>query len=187
MTTPTTKRRVWPWWTAMAVLAGIFAAYSLVVGQFLVGTRQPVELGHSGVGEWADLSEYGFKVRFEGLEFHDSMPSEWDQTRLEYPPQGMQFLQARFTVELLVDPDADVGCEFNLFNADGEELDLTGIGLAGAEGTGCRYTKEDGAVAAGDTFTSHQVFVVQQAPVEGFTVRVDPLFSDEQVYWTVSY
>lgn len=181
------SRRTWPWWTALAALIVVFAVYSVSVGQFLVSTREPVEIGRSGVGEWADMSEYGFKVRFEGLEFHEAMPSEWDATRLEYPPQGMQFLQARFTVEVIADSALELGCEFKLFNADGEALDLTGIGLAGAEGTGCRRTEDSEGVRPGDMFTSHQVFVVQKAPVEDFTLRVDPLFTDDDVYWTVSH
>lgn len=187
MTAGVRKRGAWRWWTALAVLTCLFAAYSVSVGQFLVDMRQPVQLGHSTVGEWADMSDHGFRVRFEGFEFHESMPSEWDETRVEYPPQGMQFLEARFTVELLVDPDADVGCDFKLFNVDGEELGLSGIGLAGAEGTGCRRSEEVEGVGAGDTFTSHEVFIVQEAPVEGFTVRVDPLFATDDVYWTVSH
>lgn len=181
---PVRDRGLWRWWTALAVLACTFAVFSVSVGQFLVEMREPEHLGHSTVGEWADLSDYGFRLRFDGLELHDAMPSAWDPTRSEYPPDGMHYVQARFTVEVLVEQDENMGCEFKLFNADGEELGLTGIGLAGAEGTDCQHGEQREGIGVGDTFVSHEVYVVPRSMVDGFVVRVEPYYTDDRGYWT---
>ncbi|GAB3815529.1 hypothetical protein GCM10028820_13160 [Tessaracoccus terricola] len=184
---PPTGRRAWRWWIALAVLACTFAVYSLSVGQFLVEMREPEHLGHSTVGEWADLSDYGYRLRFEGFALHDSMPSSWDATRLEYPPDGMQYVEARFTVEVLVGEEEDMGCTFKLFNADDEELGLTGIGLGDVEGTECQHSEQRAGLVPGDTFASHQVYVVPSGMDDGFTLRAEPFYLDEDqdnAYWT---
>lgn len=180
------ERGRWRWWTALVALVCVFGVYSVSVGQFLVGMREPDHLGHGTVGEWADLSDYGFRLRLDGIELHESMPSRWDETRFEYPPQGMHYVEARFTVEVLVPQDVDIGCDFRLLNADGEEFGLVGIGMAGAEASECHHQDERAGIGVGDEFTSHEVYVVPRNYTDGFTLRVTPYFTDDDVYWTFS-
>lgn len=183
---PVRERGRWRWWAALVALACLFGVYSVSVGQFLVEMREPDHLGHATVGEWADMSEYGFRLRLDGIDVHDSMPSRWDETRNEEPPSGMHFVEASFTLEVLVAEDVDVACAFRLLNADGEELGNVGIGMAGAQGTECHHEEQRAGIGVGDEFVTHEVYVVPRNMTDGFTVNVTPYFTDDTVYWSFS-
>ena len=179
-------RRDPKWWVAFGIIAALVVGYSVAVGQYLSTLRQPEVIGHSVVGEWADLSDYGFRIRVDSMEYFDALPGSWDPSQVNEPPEGMKYLRVLYTVEALVPPEGDLGCIVDLRNGDGEELDLTEIGLAGPEGEGCtRYDGRDG-IAVGDTYETQSVFVVQPVPIEDYTIVITPMFADERVHWEIT-
>lgn len=175
------------WWIAFAVTCVVVIGYSLGVGQYLADRREPRLLGTSSVGEWADLAEYGFRLRVDEVDVVGSLPSRFRDGESVAAPTGMGYFQARLTVEVLVGPEEDMGCTMELYNADGERLDWDddSVGVSGA--SGCLLF-DDGrdALDVGDTFESQLVRVVLPDDPGSFVIRVVPTYTNDTVYWAIT-
>lgn len=173
------------WWVAFVVVLVLVVVYSVATGQYLATMREPEVIGESEVGQWADLSDYGFRLRVDSMELLESATGGWESGPV-HPPEGMRFLSVRMTVEALVPEDGDMACTMSLLNGAGEEIGLEEIGLDGPESIGCSHHNYREGVGVGDQWESQMAWVVLPEPVEDFTLVVKPLFSDEPVLWHFS-
>lgn len=175
------------WWIAFAVTCVVVIGYSLGVGQYLADRREPRPLGTSSVGEWADLAEYGFRLRVDEVDVVGSLPSRFRDDEIVAAPTGMAYFQAKLTVEVLVGPEEDMGCTMELYNADGERLDWDddSVGIPGV--SGC-VLFDDGrdALDVGDTFESQLIRVVLPDDPGSFVIRIVPTYTDDTVYWAIT-
>lgn len=190
-TSPSRPRRRWSqrqWWVAFVVACVVALGYSVAVGHYLADRREPVLLGESGLGEWADLSDHGFRLRVDDITVTDELPSRYTEGETVRAPDGMAFFRAMLTIEVLVPPDGDMGCYLTLLNSDGEELDFEEYSVGDPDATEC-ILFDDGrqALDVGDTFESQLVRVVLPDDPESFRIEVQPAYASEGVYWLFSF
>lgn len=174
------------WWIAFAVTCIIVIGYSLAVGEYLAGRREPQQLGTSDVGEWADMAEYGFRLRVDEIAVVDSLPARFSD-EIVTAPTGMAYFEAKLTVEVLVAPDEDMGCILELYNADGEKLDWEDTSVGIPDVSGCLLF-DDGrdALDVGDTFESQFIRVVLPDEPGSFTIHIVPTYTEDTVYWAIT-
>lgn len=166
------------WWVSFVVVLVLVVVYSVAVGQYLSTLRQPEVVGQSRVGEWADLSDYGFRLRVDNMELLDSAAGGWEGSDIKRPPEGMKFLRVLMTIEALVPEDGNMGCTLTLLNGAGEEIGLEEVGLDGPDSVGCAHHEFREGIGVGDTWESQMVWVVLDEPVENFTLVINPIYSD---------
>lgn len=170
-------------WGPLVLLMTIALTFSVVVGNYLVRLYEPAELGSSVTGEWADLSDYGFRMRLDEMVMAPSFPSSWDENELTAAPDGMELLRIRLSIEPLVGPDADMACRFELFNGDGEQLGLTESVVEGPSAVDCNVGGDEPR-EPGVVFVTQLVHVVIPEPLENYSLQMYPLSAESQVYWT---
>lgn len=174
------------WWVAFAVATVLVAVYSVVSGGYVVAREGRRDLGHSHVGEWADMTEHGLRFRLDSLDYVDAVPVGLGGT-ITSPPPGTAYLLAQFSIEAVMAPADGLGCVIQLFNADGEALAWTESDAQGPTDHGCYgQTTEVGEVERGDVFQTQTVYIVEPAPLASFTLTVWPTATDERVSWSFS-
>ena len=174
-----TQRHVGPtmspwWWTSFIVLLTSSVVFSVVVGNILAGLNDPEELGHSSVGEWADLGQFGFRARLDDVTISESFPSAYDEART-VGEEGASLLRVRFTIEPVAGRDEHISCSMKLFNADGEELTLTKYGVAGPVSTECTAAVDSEASGTGEPFETQMVWVVLPDFGDDYTLWLAPI------------
>lgn len=172
------------WWISFAVLLAVALVFSTVVGNYVARLKEPVEVGTSVTGEWADLAEYGFRARLDSLELSTTYPSSSNAGDPRTAPEGATYLRVRMSIEPLVAADADMGCFWELFNSDGEQLTMTEFGVDGPLSRQCTYLELEGSRELEVPFTSQEVYVVVPDDVESYTLQLSPQFGDKAVFWT---
>lgn len=175
------------WWISFAVLLSVSLVFALIVGARVATVNDPVELGHSTTGEWAELSEFGFRARLDDMSIAESFPSAYEETLDKAAPEGMALLRVRFSIEPLVADDGLVACLLSLFNGKGDRLTRIEYGVAGPESAECSLISTDGERQEGVPYATQTVWVVAPDPVESFSLQLVPLSgADDNVYWTFS-
>ncbi|MEO7587794.1 MAG: hypothetical protein ABIS84_07160 [Arachnia sp.] len=172
------------WWVSFALLLSFALVFSLAVGDFLARQGEPKELGSSRIGEWADLSEHGFRARLDSLDMATQLPNAYNPDVISSAPPGMTYLRVRMTIEPLVGPDDDLQCSWKVTNGAAEQLSLTESAIEGPQFGGCTHPFDEGPRERGVPFGTQTVYVVIAEPLESYTLRLQPQLADGSPYWT---
>lgn len=170
-------------WVALALVMALALVFSLIVGNYLARLYEPRELGSSATGEWADLSEYGFRMRLDDVTKATSFPSSYGEGEYTTAEEGTELLRIQLSIEPLVGPEEDVSCRFELYNGDGEKLGLKELTVDGPAAVDCTAGFDDPR-PMGVAYDTQMVHVVIPEPVENYTLEMYPLAADSTVYWT---
>lgn len=171
------------WWVSFVLLMVVALIFSTVVGGYVSQLRAPKEIGRSSVGEWADLSDHGFRARLDSMDLAPAFPRSFDPGEEMIAPAGTQYLRVRMSIEPLVGQDEDLGCLWKLFDGDGEQLTLTEFGVEGPASTQCSFLGE-GSLEKGVAFESQEVYVVVPDAGEDYRLEVHASGDGARVYWT---
>lgn len=172
------------WWISFLVLLASSVTFSVIVGNTVAGLDDPVELGHSVQGEWADLGDFGFRARLDDISSAESFPSAYDEGQEKVARDGTALLRVRFTIEPRVDQDETIGCSVQLLNGEGEQMSLVAYGVDGPASVDCSFIPSDAEESPGAAFQSQTVWVVPE-PVDAYSVRMVPISgSGTDGYWT---
>ncbi|MGV8847323.1 hypothetical protein [Tessaracoccus sp.] len=172
------------WWISFVALLVIALVFSLAVGDYVAKLRQPVEAGRSTIGEWADLSEHGFRARLDDVSIATTFPSAYDPNQKIAGPDGTSLLRVRMSIEALVDANDIVGCSWRLFNGSGERLTLTEYGIEGPASTECTFISEEATREKGVPFQTQLVYVVVPEALESYSLQLSPSLAGDSSYWT---
>ncbi len=172
------------WWISFVVLFVAAMSFSLVVGDYVAQLRQPIEAGRSTTGEWADLSEFGFRARLDDVTMSTTFPNSYDPEQEKSGPDGTSLLRVRMSIEALVDEDEVLGCSWRLFNGSGEQLTLTEYGIEGPESSECTLISDDMVREKGVAFQTQVVYVVVPDAIDSYSLQLYPNFGASPVYWT---
>ena len=176
------RRRAW--WVSFVVLLVAALVFSMVVGDYVARLRQPTQAGRTTAGQWADLSEFGFRARLDDVAMSTAWPSAYDPEQEVTAPDGSSLLRVRMSLEPLVDEDVSIGCSFRLFSAAGEQLTLREYGVEGPQSSECTFVSEGTTREKGVPFQSQVVYIVLPENVDSYSLQLYPNLGASPVYWT---
>ncbi len=172
------------WWISFVLLLVVALAFSMVVGDYVARLRQPTEAGRSTTGEWADISEFGFRARLDDVTLAKTFTNSYDPEQHKGGPEGTSLLRVRMSIEALVDDDEVLGCSWRLFNGAGEQLTLTEYGIEGPESSECTFVSDEGTRQKGVPFQTQVVYVVVPDDIDSYSLQLFPQFGASLSYWT---
>ena len=182
-----TRNRAWAPWVGFGCVVLACLVFAVGAGVWIVRATEPRQLGTSAVGEWADLSEQGLRVRIDDVTSAPSFPSSYDTASDMAAPEGFEFLRVRMTVELATGPDEGVSCLLRLRNRLGEVIENKDYGVDGPGVSDCNLVAAAESMGRplerNDQFQSQSVFIVLPDDVDSFTLDVVPLFGEDEVFW----
>lgn len=165
-------------WLVGAAALVVAVATALGVGQAashqLTVARYGVLEGTSRVGEWADLSRYGLRVRLDEVAVAEGFPDRYQPQKQQRALDGMLLVRVRMTVEPTIDIARDnvqdmVSCDIALWTRTGARILPSGPPLAGPTGDSCATIRP---VVKGTATQLQQVFQVLPEDAEGLVVQV---------------
>lgn len=170
---PLNPRRAW---AIFAVSLAVALLVGVVMGQYakarLTEARQGDLLGTSRVGEWADMSEYGIRIRLDDVAIAESFPGRYGSESAAL--EGLLLARVRMSVIATVDI-AETGqeiltCDLGLLTAAGERYWPSGPMLEGPEYSNCGAVPKP--ITAGQEFEIQQVFQIRPSDAAGLVVEV---------------
>ncbi|WP_026927436.1 hypothetical protein [Granulicoccus phenolivorans] len=164
-----------PWLVAGALL---LVAILLAVGMGAVaGGRWQQErvIGTSRVGEWADLSAYGFRLRVDGVAVSDELPGIGGAPVRGI--DGLRLARVQLTLEptrsIAADNYADIlSCDVAVRNGRDEQIGPSAVGLQLPDGSVGGCTAVVRPIEAGRQYALTQVYEIRPSDEAGLSVEV---------------